>query len=132
MSRRGCVEKIQILPDGTIPPVEMTSLGFEDSLLPYRITPAEYACVLKNGPYVTEKNEFTRVITNIQDESVLGYKYFDFGEDDSSKTMEFAAEVVGLGKEDKVVVFKYKAKKNYRRKQGHRQPFTALKIVSVK
>jgi len=50
MSRRGCVEKIEILPDGTIPTVEMTSLGFEDSLLPYRITPAEIACVIKNGP----------------------------------------------------------------------------------
>lgn len=45
---------------------------------------------------------------------------------------EVVAEVVEHGKEDKVVVFKYKAKKNYRRKQGHRQPFTALKIVSVK
>ena len=45
---------------------------------------------------------------------------------------EVVAEVVEHGKEDKIVVFKYKAKKNYRRKQGHRQPFTALKIVSVK
>ena len=48
------------------------------------------------------------------------------------KGAEVVAEVLGHGKEDKVVVFKYKAKKNYRRKQGHRQPFTALKIVSVK
>lgn len=48
------------------------------------------------------------------------------------KTAEVVAEVVEQGKEAKVVVFKYKAKKNYRRKQGHRQPFTALKIVSVK
>ena len=48
------------------------------------------------------------------------------------KNAEVVAEVVEHGKEDKVVVFKYKAKKNYRRKQGHRQPFTALKIVSVK
>ena len=46
------------------------------------------------------------------------------------KTVE--AEVVEQGKEDKVVVFKYKAKKNYRRKQGHRQPYTALKIVTIK
>lgn len=42
------------------------------------------------------------------------------------------AEVLSHDKEEKVVVFKYKAKKNYRRKQGHRQPFTALKIISVK
>ena len=48
------------------------------------------------------------------------------------KSAEVIAEVIEQGKEDKVVVFKYKAKKNYRRKQGHRQPFTALKIVSVK
>ena len=48
------------------------------------------------------------------------------------KNAEVVAEVVEQGKEDKIVVFKYKAKKNYRRKQGHRQPFTALKIISVK
>ena len=48
------------------------------------------------------------------------------------KNAEVVAEVVEHGKDKKVVVFKYKAKKNYRRKQGHRQPFTALKIVSVK
>lgn len=48
------------------------------------------------------------------------------------KGAEVVAEVIEQGKEDKVVVFKYKAKKNYRRKQGHRQPFTALKIISVK
>ena len=48
------------------------------------------------------------------------------------KTAGVVAEVVEQGKEDKVVVFKYKAKKDYRRKQSHTQPFTALKIVSVK
>ncbi len=42
------------------------------------------------------------------------------------------AEVVEHGKGDKVVVFKYKAKKNERKKQGHRQPFTAIKIVEIK
>lgn len=48
------------------------------------------------------------------------------------KNAEVVAEVVEHGKGEKIVVFKYKAKKNYRRKQGHRQPYTALKIVSVK
>lgn len=42
------------------------------------------------------------------------------------------AEVVSHGKADKVVVFKYKAKKNVRTKQGHRQPYTEIKILSVK
>lgn len=48
------------------------------------------------------------------------------------KNAEVLAEVVEHGKGDKIVVFKYKAKKNVRRKQGHRQPYTTLKIVSVK
>ena len=45
---------------------------------------------------------------------------------------EVLAEVVACGKADKVVVFKYKPKKNERKKQGHRQPFTQLKILSIK
>ena len=97
MSRRACVERIEILPDGTIPQVEMTSLGFEKSLLPYRITPAEIACVLKGGCFITELDIFTRVVTNITDGCIIGYKYFDFGEDYSTKTMKFAAETIGRG-----------------------------------
>ncbi len=45
---------------------------------------------------------------------------------------EVLAEVVASGKGDKIVVFKYKPKKNERKKQGHRQPFTQLKILSIK
>lgn len=97
MSRRGCVEKIEFLPDGTIAPVEMTSLGFEESLSPYEIVPADIACVLKGGAFVTERNVFERVVTNIKEGAVIGYKYFDFGEDFSSRTMEFAAKVNGFG-----------------------------------
>ena len=42
------------------------------------------------------------------------------------------AEIVSHGKDDKILVFKYKPKKNERKKQGHRQPFTQIKIVSIK
>ncbi len=41
------------------------------------------------------------------------------------------AEVLGQGKDKKVVVYKYKSKKNERHRQGHRQPFTAVKITSI-
>lgn len=41
-------------------------------------------------------------------------------------------KVVAHGKGKKIIVFKYKAKKNYRRKQGHRQPYTKVEITSVK
>ena len=40
-------------------------------------------------------------------------------------------EVVESGKGDKVIIFKYKAKKDYRKKQGHRQPYTLVEITSV-
>ena len=40
-------------------------------------------------------------------------------------------EVVAQDKAKKIIVFKYKAKKNIRKKQGHRQPFTAVKIESI-
>ena len=41
------------------------------------------------------------------------------------------AKVVEQGKADKIFVFKYKAKSNYRIRQGHRQPFTAVEIVKI-
>ena len=41
------------------------------------------------------------------------------------------AEVVEHGKGSKVIVFKYKPKKNYRKKQGHRQPYTKVKVLSI-
>lgn len=48
------------------------------------------------------------------------------------KNVVCEAEVIAHGKDDKIVVFKYKAKKNERKKQGHRQPFTRVKILSIK
>ncbi|MBO5513363.1 MAG: 50S ribosomal protein L21 [Mogibacterium sp.] len=41
------------------------------------------------------------------------------------------AEVLEQGKGDKVVIYKYKAKKDYRRKNGHRQPYTLVKITDI-
>lgn len=42
-----------------------------------------------------------------------------------------SAKVQGHGKDKKITVFKYKAKKNYRKKQGHRQPYTKVVIESI-
>ena len=41
------------------------------------------------------------------------------------------AELLENGKADKVYIYKYKAKKDYRKKQGHRQPFSKLQIKSI-
>jgi len=42
-----------------------------------------------------------------------------------------SAEVVEHGKGDKVIVFKRKKRKNYRRKYGHRQPYTEIRVVDI-
>ena len=41
------------------------------------------------------------------------------------------AKVAGQVKGEKIIVFKYKSKKNYRRKQGHRQPYTKVTIGKI-
>jgi large subunit ribosomal protein L21 len=48
------------------------------------------------------------------------------------KGAQVLAEVVGDGKEAKIYVFKFKRRKNYRRKTGHRQKFTEVRITDLK
>ena len=50
---------------------------------------------------------------------------------DQAKAYKAVGEVVAQGKDKKIIVFKYKAKKNERKKQGHRQPFTDVKILEI-
>jgi len=47
------------------------------------------------------------------------------------KGVKVEGKVVAHGKGKKIVVYKYKAKKNYRRTQGHRQPFTKVEITKI-
>ena len=42
-----------------------------------------------------------------------------------------AAKIVKSGKAKKILVFKMKPKKNYRRRQGHRQPYTKIQIEKI-
>ena len=48
------------------------------------------------------------------------------------KGVKFEGKVVYHGKGKKILVYKYKAKKNYRRTQGHRQPYTKVEITKIK
>lgn len=48
------------------------------------------------------------------------------------KGIKVEGKVISHGKGKKIIVFKMKAKKNYRRKQGHRQPYTKVEITSIK
>jgi len=90
----------------------------------YKVSQGEIINVEKLDVKVGEKVNLQVLMTVDGDKVVNGNPYV--------KNAEVVAEVVEQGKSDKVLVFKYKAKKNERKKQGHRQPYTALKIVSVK
>ncbi len=49
----------------------------------------------------------------------------------STAGLTVAAEIVAQGKGEKIIIFKKKRRHNYRRKNGHRQMLTLLKIVSI-
>ena len=47
------------------------------------------------------------------------------------KDVKVEGKVISHGKAKKIIVFKMKPKKNYRRKQGHRQPYTKVEITAI-
>lgn len=92
-SRKACVERVTIEPDVSIKEVEQTSLGFQKSLNPYQTTGAEIACVLIGGNYIVEQDYDTHPVILNRAGSVIGYKYFDFGESSENATDTFAAQI---------------------------------------
>ena len=48
------------------------------------------------------------------------------------KGVKVEGKVIAHGKAKKIIVYKMKPKKNYRRKQGHRQPYTKVEITAIK
>ncbi len=89
-SRQACAEKIQVLEDGTIPQVEITSCGLNGGPLVTKGTyPAVICCNLSNGkmihghcdneivPHIVCKNG-ERIVAEIGNDTMLGYKYFEF------------------------------------------------------
>ena len=65
------------------------------------------------------------------DNERLGNGKYDPGEQ-YVKGVKVEGKVVSHGKGKKIIVFKMKPKKNYRRKQGHRQPYTKVEIKKIK
>jgi large subunit ribosomal protein L21 len=47
------------------------------------------------------------------------------------KGAKVEAKIIAQDRAKKIIVFKFRRRKNYRRKNGHRQPFTALEITAV-
>lgn len=88
----------------------------------YKASVGETIKFEKLNANVGEKVEFEVLLVSDENGVKLG---------EEVNGIKAVGEVVAQDKAKKIIVFKYKAKKNIRKKQGHRQPFTAVKIETI-
>ncbi|AOR22685.1 50S ribosomal protein L21 [Clostridium taeniosporum] len=90
----------------------------------YRVQEGDVIYVEKLNAEVDSTVELTEVLAVANDEGMkVGAPVVEGA--------KVTAKVLAQGKQKKVIVFKYKAKKDYRRKNGHRQPYTKLVIEKI-
>ena len=89
----------------------------------YRVTDGDVIYVEKLDVEADGEVVFDKVVALNDGALKVGAPYVE------GATVE--ASAVKNGKEKKIIVYKYKAKKNYHKKQGHRQPYTKVQIVSI-
>ena len=90
----------------------------------YRVAEGDVLFVEKLAGELDEQVVFSDVLTVVEDGSVkIGTPYL--------AGAKVTAKVLKQGKDKKILVYKYKSKANYRRRQGHRQPFTRIMIESI-
>lgn len=95
---------------------------FENGSKQYKVCEGDLLKVEKLNANVGDTVQFPVILT-------ADDKGIQVGEE--VKNVKVSCEVVSQGKEKKIIVFKYKAKKNERKKQGHRQPYTQIKVTSI-
>ena len=88
----------------------------------YRVQEGDVITVEKIKAEVGEAVTFNTLLISAEGEVKVGAPYLN---------EVVTGTVVEHGKGEKVIIFKYKAKKDYRKKQGHRQPYTMVKIESL-
>ncbi|CCJ33417.1 MULTISPECIES: 50S ribosomal protein L21 [Caloramator] len=90
----------------------------------YRVQEGDVLFVEKLAADVDSTVEIKEVLAVSKDGKLVVGKPFVDG-------AKVTARVVKHGKAKKIIVFKFKKKKDYRRKQGHRQPYTQIKIEKI-
>ena len=90
----------------------------------YKVQEGDVVFFEKLDTEVGKKVSFDKVVLVSDDKKVeVGAPYV--------KGVKVEGKVVENGKAKKIIVYKYKAKKNYRRTQGHRQPYTKVEITKI-
>ncbi|MBQ9364412.1 MAG: 50S ribosomal protein L21 [Schwartzia sp.] len=90
----------------------------------YRVSEGDVIFVEKLEGNEGDAVTFDQVLTVVNDDAVtVGRPLVDGA--------KVEGKVLAQGKAKKILVFKYKAKSNYRRRQGHRQPFTKVEISKI-
>lgn len=90
----------------------------------HQVTEGELLRVEKINAEVGAEVTFDKVMLVKKDDTVLVGKPF-------VEKAAVTAEVVEHGKGEKVIIFKFKRRKNYKRRQGHRQQYTAVRIKAI-
>ena len=91
----------------------------------YKVSEGDVVFLEKLNAEEGKKVAFDKVILESEDGKVqVGNPYI--------KGVKVEGKVVSHGKAKKIIVFKMKAKKNERKKQGHRQPYTKVEITGIK
>ena len=98
-----------------------------------------YAIVKTGGKqYMVEQgNKISVEKLNVAEGDTVSLEVVALSENGAVKTgaaaasAKVTAKVLSHGKGKKLIVFKYKPKKDYRKKKGHRQPYTQLEIASI-
>lgn len=90
----------------------------------YRVSPGEEVKVEKLPGKIGETVTFDKVLLTSDGETVnLGKPYLE--------NARVAGRITNHGRNKKIVIFKYKRRKGYRRKQGHRQDFSLIRIDTI-
>jgi len=92
----------------------------------YLVTPGQKIKIEKLNNKTDEKNEviFSEVLLIENDGKIeIGNPLID--------NAKVIGKILNQGKAKKVIIFKYKAKKRYKVKKGHRQPFTEIEILKI-